>query len=123
MTEAEARTLLLRALGEVAPEVAVEAIDPALPLREQFDPDSLDFLNLVAALSDELGIDIPQRDYGSLDTPERATAYIGRIATSAAATVSSAPGGGSAIAVRPRSFVVLGSSSVVATVPPPPWRP
>ena len=80
MTRDEARSLMLRSLAEIAPEVDPEAIDPATPLRDQVDLDSMDFLNLVTALSEEAGSDIPESDYPALDTLDSASEYLAGIA-------------------------------------------
>jgi acyl carrier protein len=81
MTRAEAKGLLERKLEEIAPEVDAAAIDPALALRDQVDLDSIDFLNLIAALSEEIGADIPERDYESLETLDEAIDYLVRRST------------------------------------------
>lgn len=53
----------LRALAEVAPEAALDDLDPDHSFHDQLDIDSMDFENFVAALSRELGIEIPGEDY------------------------------------------------------------
>jgi acyl carrier protein len=65
---AETRTLLARLLHGIAPEVDLDTIDPAAPLQEEAELDSMDFLNLVNALYDETGIEIPERDYPRVAT-------------------------------------------------------
>jgi acyl carrier protein len=71
-----ARHVLVQAVGLVAPEVDTEALDPARSLREQADLDSMDFLELVALLADALHADIPEDDYGELDTVDTAVEYL-----------------------------------------------
>ena len=60
--------LLRRLMGEIAPEVDVDAIDPEGRFRDQFDFDSVDLLNLVKAMERELGIDVQAHDYSRLMT-------------------------------------------------------
>ena len=76
MTDAEARDLLLTALAEIAPEAEGATLDGDVELSEQLDIDSMDFLNLVAAVSERSGIDIPERDYPKLRTLDEAVAYL-----------------------------------------------
>lgn len=57
---------VLGVLRRTAPEVAGTAIDPARPLRDQVDIDSIDWLNFVVGLHDRFGVDIPESDYGKL---------------------------------------------------------
>ena len=76
MSEEEMRTVLLDELGKIAPEIDGAAADPSGDLREEFDIDSMDFLNLVTALHARLGIDIPEADYPKLFTLDGAVAYL-----------------------------------------------
>lgn len=76
MTVAEARTLILDTLAEIAPEAASTDLDAERPLREQIDLDSMDFLSLITALSERIGTDIPERDYMALETLADAASYL-----------------------------------------------
>jgi len=76
MNERELREVVIAALIEVAPEVDPEAIDPAAVLTEQLDIDSMDFLNVVVAVHEQTGIEIPERDYPKLATLNGAVAYL-----------------------------------------------
>jgi acyl carrier protein len=62
------RPHLAAALATVAPEADLDAVDAALPLREQLDIDSMDFLRLLGALHTRLGVDIPEADYARCAT-------------------------------------------------------
>jgi acyl carrier protein len=70
------RATVLRVLGEIAPEIDAGAVDPAAPFREQFDLDSMDFLNFVVALAQATGVEIPERDYGRVATLDGCVAYL-----------------------------------------------
>lgn len=76
MNSDEAREALLQSLGEVAPEVDPAAIDPDAPLAEQLDLDSIDFLNLIVAVAQRTGVEVPDRDYPRLATLNGAIAYL-----------------------------------------------
>jgi acyl carrier protein len=76
MTSDDARALLGRLLHGVAPEVDLDEIDPAEPLQEAAELDSMDFLNLVTALYDETGIDVPERDYPLIATIDGFVAHV-----------------------------------------------
>ena len=54
MRSADARALLGLLLHGIAPEVDLDEIDPAAPLADAAELDSMDFLNLVNALYDGL---------------------------------------------------------------------
>jgi acyl carrier protein len=78
MTTDELRAEVLAALAQIAPELEDElaTLPDDAPLREQLDLDSLDVQNLVAALHERLGVDVPERDYGKLDTLGATVAYL-----------------------------------------------
>jgi acyl carrier protein len=63
MKEQEIKEKVLNLLGEIAPEVDLENIDPAVSFREQMDIDSMDYLNFVIALDEEFNVTIPESDY------------------------------------------------------------
>jgi acyl carrier protein len=68
MTEDEAAALLAAAVGAIAPEVDLGAVDLDLPLQEVAGIDSMDFLALVTDLHERSGIEIPYSDYPKLAT-------------------------------------------------------
>jgi acyl carrier protein len=76
MTDTEIRTVVLPVLGEIAPEVALDQIDPTVDLREQLDIDSMDMLNWVVGIHEQLGVDIPEADYPQLATLNGGVAYL-----------------------------------------------
>ena len=72
------RKTLAEEIVNIAPEADVAGADPDADLRESFDLDSMDFLNLIIALHKRLGIDIPEADYPRLRTLDGAIAYLAR---------------------------------------------
>lgn len=76
MTRDEAEKLILEALFEVAPDLEGEAIDPQATWREQFEVDSMDFLNFVVALGKKTGLTMPEADYPRLQTLAAASDYL-----------------------------------------------
>lgn len=76
MTHAEVEQKVRQALLSVAPEVETMPLQAALPLRDQVDIDSMDFLRFVLELHKQLGVDVPEADYQQLDSLERTVDYI-----------------------------------------------
>jgi acyl carrier protein len=76
MTDDEIRTIVLRVIGDIAPEADAQRIDPDAPLRDQLDLDSMDLLNIMIGLHEALHVDIPETDYPSLATLNAAVAYL-----------------------------------------------
>lgn len=76
MTRDEMTTVVIDELGRIAPEMDVTRLNPDADLREEFDLDSMDFLNLVTALGERFKFDIPETDYPRLATLSDAVAYL-----------------------------------------------
>jgi len=66
MTKQELETVLTDALRRIAPDVDVAEIDRDGDLRQEFDIDSIDFLNLITALGKRFSLPIPEEDYPRL---------------------------------------------------------
>lgn len=76
MTRDEIRDVVLRALGEIAPEADLSTLEPDVAFRDQLDVDSMDLLNFVIALHVALHVDIPEADYPKLDTLDACVDYL-----------------------------------------------
>lgn len=76
MTEADIRALFADVLGGIAPEADLSTVAGDADLREAFDLDSMDFMNLVIGLHERTGIDIPEADYPRLFTLDGAINYL-----------------------------------------------
>jgi acyl carrier protein len=73
---------IFAALRTVAPEIDPAAIERSAVLVETLDLDSMDFLRFLEALSDRLGVDIPEADYPQVRTLDQIVAYLSRRAAS-----------------------------------------
>lgn len=76
MDDDELRRTVLTVLGQVAPEVDLAAVDPAVDLREQLDLDSMDVLDLAVGLFQATGVDVPEQDYPHLVTVDGGVRYL-----------------------------------------------
>ena len=68
MTKEEIRSTVLRILGEIAPEADLNQLKPDVSFRDQLDIDSMDFLNFVIGLDEELHAAIPESEYAKLSS-------------------------------------------------------
>jgi acyl carrier protein len=75
VSDDDIKAMVLRELGKIAPEVESE-IDPTAELREQVDLDSMDMLNLMIAIHETTGVDIPEADYPQLSTLNGCVSYL-----------------------------------------------
>jgi acyl carrier protein len=72
------RAVFLAELTCVAPDIDPATVGDDDHIQEDLGLDSMDVLNLVAALHARLGLDIPERDYPEIATPALAAAYLAR---------------------------------------------
>jgi len=77
MEQAELRATVVALLRTIAPELDPATLDPAQPLREQVDLDSMDFLNFLVAIEQRLHVSIPESDYEQLRSLEDLVRYLG----------------------------------------------
>ena len=71
----QTRELVAKALADIAPEADLNDIVDDEDLRVALDIDSMDFLNLVIALHEATGVEIPEADYPRLYTLTGIAAY------------------------------------------------
>ena len=68
LTTDQARTAVVESIAGVAPDIAdeLESLDPSIDLWDHLELDSMDHVNVMAALSERTGVEIPERRYGEL---------------------------------------------------------
>lgn len=76
MNASDARRTVLDALDLVAPEADLDLLEPDADVADELDLDSIDFLNVVTAISHAIGVDIPERDYARLTTLDDLVGYV-----------------------------------------------
>ena len=76
MTDAEIKAAILDGLAHIAPESDPGELSPNENVRRALDIDSFDFLNFLIGLHEKLGVDIPEADYGKLNTLDEMVAYL-----------------------------------------------
>jgi len=75
MNEQDIRDILLRILQEMVPEEDVTKLKPDVRVRDQIDLDSMDVVNFLVAVDEELGVETPEKDYPKLATLDSCVAY------------------------------------------------
>ena len=76
MINDEIRRAFLEDLVSVAPDIDPDTVRDSDHLQDDLEMDSMDFLNLIAALHARFGLPIPEADYSRLATPGGAVNYI-----------------------------------------------
>jgi len=78
MNATEAKRLIFDVLSGIAPEADLDAVPGKAQLRDELDLDSMDFLNFIAGLHEQAGIDIPEAEYPKLFTLDGAVGWLSR---------------------------------------------
>jgi len=76
VNEEEIKTIVVQQLRQIAPEIDVSQIDFAIDLCEQVDFDSMDILNLVVAIHEATGVEIPEADYPQMVSLDGCIRYL-----------------------------------------------
>jgi acyl carrier protein len=76
MTEDEIKAVLFEEITTIAPDADPSAIAPDEDVRDALDLDSMDMLNVIAALHERLGVDIPEADAPQFFTIEGGVKYL-----------------------------------------------
>jgi acyl carrier protein len=63
-------------LSRARPDLEGETLDPEQSFRDQFEIDSMDFLNFVIGLNKVTSLEIPEADYPQLQTPRDTVEYL-----------------------------------------------
>lgn len=70
------RQAVIDAVLPIAPEADFATVVPTKSLREQLDLDSFDYLNVLIALAKRLDVEVPEADYGKVETLDGLVGYL-----------------------------------------------
>ena len=76
MTPAEIKEVILDILEDIAPVEDLNALNEDVPLREQLELDSMDFLDIVMELRKRYRVQIPEDDYVELSSLQSTVKYL-----------------------------------------------
>jgi len=76
VTDDQIKTLVVGELRKIAPEADLDEHDPAVDLRDRIDLDSVDTLNLMIAIHEATGADIPEADYHQMVSLDGCVSYL-----------------------------------------------
>jgi acyl carrier protein len=76
MTPDDIRKAFLEELVSIAPDIDPDTLEGDEHLQDDLELDSMDILNLVAAIHKRLGVSIAEEDYRQIETPDKAAAYL-----------------------------------------------
>ncbi len=76
MSPAEIREVVIDILSDIAPDEDLGGLKDDVPLREQLELDSMDFLDIVMELRKRYRVQIPEDDYIQLATLQSTVHYL-----------------------------------------------
>lgn len=76
MTKEKIQQIVIDIISEIAPDEDLSKVKPQVPLREQLDLDSMDFLDIVMELRKKHKIEVPEEDYPQLASLESCAEYL-----------------------------------------------
>ena len=76
MSPAEIRAAIVDILSSIAPDEDLTGLKDDVPLREQLELDSMDFLDIVMELRKRYRVEIPEDDYIQLASMRSTVEYL-----------------------------------------------
>lgn len=76
MNTEEIKGIIIGQILETAPDLEESDIRPNENIQRSLEIDSFDFLKILTALKEKLGVEVPEADYGKVDTLEHMAAYL-----------------------------------------------
>jgi acyl carrier protein len=76
MTKEEVKSVLMEIVAEIIPDEDLTNLKGDIPIREQVELDSMDFLDIIMELRKRYGIEVPEDDYIHLATVDSSVAYL-----------------------------------------------
>ena len=76
MTTDEIRAAVIDILSDIAPDEDLGGLDDGIAFREQLEMDSMDFLDIVMELRKRYRVQVPEEDYGALDSMSSTVEYL-----------------------------------------------
>jgi len=76
MTREQVRKAILDIISDIAPDEDLGTIKDDENLRDQFDLDSMDFLDIVMELRKRFNLEVPEKDYQELVSMASCVKYL-----------------------------------------------
>jgi acyl carrier protein len=76
MTKEQIKDKILEIIDQIMPDEDLSNLKGDIPIREQVELDSMDFLDIIMELRKRYGIEVPEDDYVHLDTLDGSVAYL-----------------------------------------------
>ena len=78
MTKQEIKSVIIRQILEIAPDIEENEIIDDENIQSSLDIDSFDFLKILTAMFEEIGVEVPESDYSQVDTLTNMVEYFSK---------------------------------------------
>lgn len=78
MNKEQIKTSIIKQILTIAPDLEYDDIPSDENLQSSLEIDSYDFLHLLTALYEQLEVQVPEADYGKVDTLNRMAEYFAK---------------------------------------------
>lgn len=75
MTNDQIKQSIIKEILQIAPDINEDDILPEENIQRSLEIDSFDFLKILTALYEQLGIEVPEADYSKVDTLDHMIGY------------------------------------------------
>lgn len=75
MTQEQIKAAIIKQILIVAPDIEESDIIPDKNIQRSLEIDSFDFLKILTALNEVIGVEVPESDYAKVDTLEHMSKY------------------------------------------------
>ncbi len=76
MNRNELQSLIKTVIVDIAPDAELDELSPDDDMRDELDLDSMDFFNIIIAVSKKTGVNIPESDYAQVLTLDAMCSYV-----------------------------------------------
>jgi acyl carrier protein len=76
MTKEQIKDTILEIIAQIIPDEDLSNLKGDIPIREQVELDSMDFLDIIMELRKRYGVEVPEDDYMQLATLDSSVAYL-----------------------------------------------
>ena len=76
MTKEQIKDTILGIIAQIIPDEDLSNLKGDIPIREQVELDSMDFLDIIMELRKRYGIEVPESDYVQLATLDGSAVYL-----------------------------------------------
>lgn len=76
MTKEQIKATVLEIIAQIIPDEDLSNLKGDIPIREQVELDSMDFLDIVMELRKRYGIEVPESEYMQLATLDGSVTYL-----------------------------------------------